>query len=267
MRRIWVVIVAGALTIFGAPSARAHAFLDHASPAVGSSVPAAPAVVTLWFTQDLEPAFSDVTVTNEAGQRVDLGNAHIPQGSPAELQIGLKPLPPGTYLVSWHVVSVDTHPTEGTFTFEVGRGWASVRSQIVAELLIVSRLVQFAAVIVVFGCAAFRIYGLGVDSTMASASALIIFDAWFWRVTTVGAIVALLSALSLILGVTANMAGSAAAALDPDTISKVLFDTSFGGCGAGISCLPSSQSGFALRRGRVGGCRRSSSSPSCCWSA
>jgi len=120
MRRIWVALVAGALTIFVAPSARAHAFLDHASPAVGSSVPTAPPVVTLWFTQDLEPAFVDVTVTNEAGQRVDLGNAHIPQGSPAQLQIGLKPLSRGTYTVSWHVVSVDTHPTEGTFTFEVG---------------------------------------------------------------------------------------------------------------------------------------------------
>jgi len=85
-------------------------------------VPAAPVAVTLWFTQDLEPAFSNVTVTNEAGQWVDLGNAQIPPGSPAQLQIALKPLPPGTYLVSWHVVSVDTHPTEGTFTFEVGRG-------------------------------------------------------------------------------------------------------------------------------------------------
>jgi hypothetical protein len=120
MRRIWVAVVVGALTIFVAPSARAHAFLDHASPAVGSSVPNSPPVVTLWFTQDLEPAFSDVTITNEAGQRVDLRNAHIPQGSPAELKIGLKPLPRGTYTVSWHVVSVDTHPTEGTFTFEVG---------------------------------------------------------------------------------------------------------------------------------------------------
>jgi methionine-rich copper-binding protein CopC len=120
MRRIVIALVAGAVAISVAASARAHAFLDHATPAVGSSVPTAPAVVTLWFTQDLEPAFSDVTVTNEAGQRVDLGNAHIPQGSPAELQIGLKPLPRGTYLVSWHVVSVDTHPTEGTFTFEIG---------------------------------------------------------------------------------------------------------------------------------------------------
>jgi methionine-rich copper-binding protein CopC len=121
MHAIMVVLVAGAIVIGSSP-AWAHAFLDHASPAVGSSVPASPPNLTLWFTQDLEPAFSSVTVTNEAGQQVDLGNAQIPQGSPAELQIGLKPLPPGTYLVSWHVVSVDTHPTEGTFTFEVGGG-------------------------------------------------------------------------------------------------------------------------------------------------
>jgi hypothetical protein len=122
MRGILVVLVAGMVAIGAAPAARAHAFLDHASPAVGSSVPASPPVVSLWFTQDLEPAFSSVTVTDEAGQRVDLGNARIPQGDPAKLEIGLKPLPRGTYLVSWHVVSVDTHPTEGTFTFEVGSG-------------------------------------------------------------------------------------------------------------------------------------------------
>jgi methionine-rich copper-binding protein CopC len=119
MCRIILALVAGVLGIVAAPSLWAHAFLDHASPAVGSSVPAAPSLITLWFTQDLEPTFSGVTVTNEAGQRVDLGNAQIARGSPAELQIGLKPLAPGTYLVSWHVVSVDTHPTEGTFTFEI----------------------------------------------------------------------------------------------------------------------------------------------------
>ena len=97
-----------------------------------------------------------------------------------------------------------------------------------AEVLIVSRLVQFAAVIVVFGCGAFRLYGLGVDTTTTSANTLATFDAWFWRVTTVGAIVVLVSALSLLLATTANMAGSGATALDPDTITKVLFGTSFG---------------------------------------
>ena len=119
MREILMALVAGAMALIPAPPARAHAFLDHASPAVGSSVPAPPQLVALWFTQDLEPAFSGVTVTNEAGERVDLGDARIPEGSAAELQIGLKPLAAGTYLVSWHVVSVDTHPTEGTFTFDI----------------------------------------------------------------------------------------------------------------------------------------------------
>jgi putative copper resistance protein D len=98
----------------------------------------------------------------------------------------------------------------------------------VAEVLIVSRLLQFAAVIAIFGSGAFRLYGLAVDTTTISTGALITFDAWFWRVTIVGAIVALLSGLSLLLAVTANMAGSAAAALNPDTISTVLLDTSFG---------------------------------------
>lgn len=36
------------------------------------------------------------------------------------MQIGLNPLPPGTYTVKWHVVSVDTHPSQGIFTFDVG---------------------------------------------------------------------------------------------------------------------------------------------------
>ena len=97
-----------------------------------------------------------------------------------------------------------------------------------AEVLIVSRLLQFAGVIVVFGCGAFRLYGLGVDTATTSAYALTTFDVWFWRVTTVGAVVVLFSALSLTVATTANMAGSTAAALDPDTISKVLFGTSFG---------------------------------------
>jgi copper resistance protein D len=98
----------------------------------------------------------------------------------------------------------------------------------VDEVLIVSRFLHFAAVIVVFGCGAFRLYGLAPGTSTASTSALIAFDAWFWHVTIVGAPLALLSALSLLLAVTANMAGSAAAAFNPHTISTVLFDTSFG---------------------------------------
>ena len=120
MRRT-VAAALAAITASAAPAVWAHAFLDHASPAVGSSVPTPPTAVTLWYTQDLEAAFSGVTVTNAAGERVDLGNVRVVPGGPNELQVGLKPLPPGTYTVSWHVVSVDTHPTQGNFTFDIGK--------------------------------------------------------------------------------------------------------------------------------------------------
>ncbi len=123
MHAMMSAVLAGAAMLFIAaiPSARAHAFLDHASPAVGSAVPTAPAAVMIWFTQDIEPAFSSVTVTDHAGRRVDRGDAHVPQGRQDALQVGLPALPAGTYTVTWHVVSVDTHPTEGSFTFTVGQ--------------------------------------------------------------------------------------------------------------------------------------------------
>ena len=38
------------------------------------------------------------------------------------LQVPLKPLRPGTYRVKWRVLSVDTHVTEGDFTFRVTDG-------------------------------------------------------------------------------------------------------------------------------------------------
>ena len=43
----------------------------------------------------------------------------VAQGEGRVLQVKLKPLPPGVYTVVWHVTSVDTHKTEGHFTFTV----------------------------------------------------------------------------------------------------------------------------------------------------
>jgi copper resistance protein C len=115
--RTLIVIVSLLFAALGSGAAWAHAFLDHASPLVGSTVAAAPHEVSLWFTQNLEPAFSTVEVTDASGARVDQGKAQI---SVNTMRIGLKPLGPGSYKVHWHALSVDTHTTEGTFTFHVG---------------------------------------------------------------------------------------------------------------------------------------------------
>lgn len=100
-----------------AVSALAHAHLDRAEPAAGSTVPTAPQEVMLWFTQAIEPAFSTVEVRDAAGARVDDGKASLEDGK--LLRAAVKGLDPGTYTVKWRVLSVDTHKSEGSFTFQV----------------------------------------------------------------------------------------------------------------------------------------------------
>jgi methionine-rich copper-binding protein CopC len=120
MRHIFMIALVPAL-LAGATTARAHATLATASPAVGSAVPAAPQAVLLSFTEKLEPAFSVIRVLNSAGARVDQGKAQVDRANPTVLKVGVRPLPPGTYKVQWRVLSVDTHTTEGSFSFRVGQ--------------------------------------------------------------------------------------------------------------------------------------------------
>lgn len=120
--RLLSVVLLCALAFAGARGANAHAFLDHAAPSVGSTLRASPSVVRIWFSEAVEPAFSTIKVLNAAGQRVDQGVATVDPNDPTILGIALKPLPPGTYKVIWRAVSVDTHATDGSFSFTVAPG-------------------------------------------------------------------------------------------------------------------------------------------------
>jgi copper resistance protein C len=117
MRRIILLL------IFVASSARieAHAFLDRADPAVGSSVQMSPSEVRIRFTENIEPAVSSVQVFDASGKEVDKRDLHLDGSDHALLHISLPPLGVGTYKVTWRVVSVDTHVTNGNFTFQIVR--------------------------------------------------------------------------------------------------------------------------------------------------
>jgi methionine-rich copper-binding protein CopC len=104
--------------LFAAGAALAHAQLERATPSVGGSVSSAPREVVLQFSEKLEPAFSTVSVRDAAGARVDRGNA---RASGNTLRVSLDALKPGSYRVSWRVVSVDTHATRGDYSFRVGQ--------------------------------------------------------------------------------------------------------------------------------------------------
>ena len=112
-------IVCAALAVALGGSAAAHAFLDHADPKVGSTVSEAPSEVRLWFTQGLELRFCTVTVVGPAGFGGG-GPVEEMAGASGAIAVPLRrPLPPGVYNVRWRVLSVDSHVTQGDFTFKV----------------------------------------------------------------------------------------------------------------------------------------------------
>jgi copper resistance protein C len=115
-RGIVIAMVLAGLPFLRPPPAHAHAFLEHADPRVGSSV-AAPRVLTLEFTEPIEAAFCRVEVIGPSGTPLETEAPQHP--APTRMTVTLPPLPPGDYTVHWSVVSVDTHPTEGRFTFSV----------------------------------------------------------------------------------------------------------------------------------------------------
>ncbi len=116
-------IVIGFFLIFLVESVRleAHAFLQHSEPGVGSTVRTSPSEVRIRFTENIEPAVSSIQFFEASGKEVDKRDLHLDRSDHALLHISLPRLGAGTYKVVWRIVSVDTHVTNGSFTFRVGR--------------------------------------------------------------------------------------------------------------------------------------------------
>ena len=112
------IVVAAAASLF-ASAAHAHALLRTASPPVGGSVHTVPTEVAITFSEGVEPRFSSIEVRDAAGTRVDQGDVRLAAGNALRLLVSLKKLTAGHYGVIWKAVSVDTHHTEGSFTFDV----------------------------------------------------------------------------------------------------------------------------------------------------
>jgi len=112
---ILLIVVAGSARL------EAHAFLQRAEPAVGSTVQTSPSEVRIRFTENIEPAFSSIQVFDPSGKEVDKHDVGLDSSDHALLHVSLPRLGAGIYKVVWRVVSVDTHVTSGSFTFQVGR--------------------------------------------------------------------------------------------------------------------------------------------------
>ena len=102
-----------------APSSLAHAHLRQQTPAANAQV-AAPQLLTLSFSEGIEPQFSGVVVTDDQQKAVKTGAVKRDEKNKAQLIVPLEqPLTAGTYQVDWHVVSVDGHKTKASYHISV----------------------------------------------------------------------------------------------------------------------------------------------------
>ncbi|MGW5577806.1 copper resistance CopC/CopD family protein [Micromonospora chokoriensis] len=113
-----LLVTVGALLIAPATSASAHAVLQSSSPAASSVVPSGPSEVVLTFSESVRKVPGKIRIIAPDGSRAD-------RGEPAfDNTVVTIPVSPdagrGTYLVSFRVISADSHPVSGAFTYSVG---------------------------------------------------------------------------------------------------------------------------------------------------
>jgi copper transport protein len=168
------VVIAGLLAVTGlgvaaaAPARAATALFAHAAlastyPAEGSVVPRQPEQVTATFDEPIHMTVSSLEVYSPEGDRADDGDTTL--ANPEEIAVTLLPgLGNGTYTAVWHVISDDTHPVSGEFTFSIGAPSAThvpalevSPNNVVSAAFTVTRWLEYMTFALLCGAVAFLI--------------------------------------------------------------------------------------------------------------
>ncbi|MFD5802171.1 copper resistance CopC/CopD family protein [Streptomyces sp. NPDC127020] len=183
------------LLLGGAGPASAHAALTSADPGDGTVLQRAPGHVTLTFSESVGLRDDSFRVLDPGGHRVRTGEAGRADGRSDTARVGLPAeLAEGTYTVAWRVVSADSHPISGAFTFSVGRPSTTTAAvdtgpsedPLTATLNKVARYLSYLAAALLIGIAAFVVLCRPPD---ASALRRPLVAGWW---TLLGATLALL---------------------------------------------------------------------------
>lgn len=175
-----LLAVTGAL-LAGAAPASAHAALTGSDPGQGAVVDTAPTQVSLTFSEQIAVSDDAVRVLDPRGKRVDKGAPANPSGTTYTVRL-LSGLPDGTYTVAYQVVSADSHPVAGAFTFSIGapsKTSVSVSAQssddgLIGSLYGIGRYVSYAGFVVMTGGAAFVLACWGRGSGVRAVQRLVV---------------------------------------------------------------------------------------------
>ncbi|WP_030640018.1 MULTISPECIES: copper resistance CopC/CopD family protein [Streptomyces] len=155
------IAVTGAL-LAGAGPASAHAALTGSDPAQGVVADKAPTQVSLTFSEKVALNDDSLRVLDPKGKPVQTGSPANVSGTTYAVRLK-SGLGKGTYTVTYQVVSADSHPVAGAYTFSVGAPSQTVVSGtgpaagggVVGGLYAFGRYVSYAGFIVLTGGAAF----------------------------------------------------------------------------------------------------------------
>jgi copper transport protein len=190
-----------AIVAFSASPAFAHAVLLGTNPPDGTIYPIAspPTSVSMHFGENVGVKLGAVRVYDEHSKLIDTGAPGHPPGDGSTVVASLPKLAPGTYVVTWRVISADTHPVSGAFTFTVGPQQQNV-SGLATKLLSsangsrpvgvaygIERFLLFASLIALLGGAAF-VYLVWRAGRRSRRARLILWAAWIatFLVTALG---------------------------------------------------------------------------------
>jgi len=120
LRRLVAVALVAGVALAVPAAASAHATLIRSDPSDGAVLQQSPKTVTLQFSEPVETSLAAVSVLDAKLDRVDLRRLGHPR--PNTITVGVPNLPRGSYLVTWRVVSADTHAVHGALVFSIGTG-------------------------------------------------------------------------------------------------------------------------------------------------
>ncbi len=99
----------------------AHSFPDKETPSAGQKIASPPSEVVIDFDAPIEKLFAKLEVTGADGKNEAAGAPQVSDDG-RQLSVKVGALKPGDYTVKWAVVCIDTHHTEGSYTFSVANG-------------------------------------------------------------------------------------------------------------------------------------------------
>jgi copper transport protein len=218
-----LAILVGVLAL-GTTAASAHATLESSSPADGQSVLTSPSEIRITFSEAVTTISGGLSVLDADGKTVDTGNSEIVDGRTLVAPIS-ESLSDGTYVATYRVLSADGHPVSGSLLFGVGEG-ALDRSALPSsngdrlwEIIGgISRFIIYLAALVAAGVAFFLafIHDRAEDR---------------WRIVPfvrIGSILALFSAIGIVMSQAALLTGKGAGAVTDSTVFRDVLNQNLG---------------------------------------